>query len=188
MAFPKCPVCNNSLVVKLDVKPRVKLSVKSSVKLSVDPTVNLLGGTVGGDSPSAVALSGSESDVGKPNNHVIVSPDRARAKGGRPSTVEYTEEFDAFWANCDGKKGNKAPAFNSFVKLKPPVELTVQRWAEWMKTDQWRRGMSQHMVTWLNQRGWENEPHPDDYLPAGKANGASETRAASVRFMERHDT
>lgn len=75
---------------------------------------------------------------------------------------KYPAAFEEFWSRCAGKKGNKRPAFLNFQRLKPPVEIAVQRWALWMSTQQWQRGASKHMEGWLNARGWEDEPDPSE--------------------------
>ena len=193
----KCPTCQSQLdvklAVKLDVKPQLKPLVKSSVKFALNEfngeretcvKPKKRGGRGG---VSSLSLSSSspllpESD---PISQVIVTPERARAEGGRPSTTQYTQEFESLWALCAGKKGNKKPAFNSFIKFNPPVELVVSRWREWKQTSQWLRGFSPHLSTWLNQAGWENGPHPDDMKDP--TNGStSATRDASRRFLDRH--
>ncbi len=80
---------------------------------------------------------------------------------------KYPAYFEDFWSRCKGKKGNKWPAFMNFKRLKPPVEIAVQRWALWMSTTQWQRGASKHMEGWLTARGWEDEPDPSEFLNAG---------------------
>jgi hypothetical protein len=101
-------------------------------------------------------VSGSDSDLSLLPLEAS-DPERARVE------PKYSAEFEAFWAQCQGKKGNKWPAFKHFQRLKPPVALTVQRWNLWMATTQWQRGYSKHMEGWLNARGWENEPDPSEF-------------------------
>jgi len=84
-------------------------------------------------------------------------PERARVE------PKYSAAFEDFWARCHGKKGNKHPAYKNFQRLKPPVEIAVQRWNLWMTTEQWKRGKSKHMEGWLNNRGWQDEPHPSEF-------------------------
>jgi hypothetical protein len=105
-----------------------------------------------------------------------VDPARESTKRGRGDAADYPVEFESLWDGCKGKKGNKLPAFKSWKKNKPPLDLTKQRWALWMTTIGWQDGYSQHLSTWLNERGWENEPDPAQF-----ARRASGTRSVAGR-------
>jgi hypothetical protein len=95
------------------------------------------------------------------------------AKKGRGDAAEYPSEFEALWGACRGKKGNKHPAFKAWKKNKPPLTLTIERWLLWMSTAGWHDGYSQHLSTWLNERGWENVPDPVQFKR--RVNGKLET-------------
>ncbi len=90
---------------------------------------------------------------------------------GRPDKQEYPKEFLDLW-QATGKYGNKMPAFKTWQRIKTSVDLNtlVTAWGKWMKTDQWSRGYVPFLATWLNRRGWEDEPPAWAYqAPAMKA-------------------
>lgn len=82
---------------------------------------------------------------------------KARANG-RGDATAYPAEFQEVWTGCSGYKGNKHPAFKAWLKSKPDKLLTIEMWNRWMATDGWQRGFAKHLSTWLNARGWQDEP------------------------------
>lgn len=110
----------------------------------------------------------------------LLSEPRARVgKKGRPSTEEYTPEFEKFWASISVRRGNKYPAFKAWVKIPAAIshELIFTRYEQWAATPQWRDGFPPHVATWLNARGWDTEPSPADLRPR---NGAPKPYAQRV--------
>lgn len=138
------------------------------------------------DIPGLDPSSGLNTDF----NPKASMPSEARARvgrKGRPSTNEYTPEFERLWGSLSVKRGNKLPAFQALVKVKPGIshELIFTRYEQWAATPQWQDGFAPYVATWLNQRGWENQPGPADFkrrgngiTPATKGwSGPSETFA-----------
>jgi hypothetical protein len=71
---------------------------------------------------------------------------------------EYPERFEAIWDGT-GKSGNKFPAFIAWKKVgQPEPDLVIARWKAWKETPKWRAGFVPHLSTWLNARGFEDEP------------------------------
>jgi hypothetical protein len=89
---------------------------------------------------------------------------KPRARRGRPSTVEYTPDFIAFWDALKIRSGNKLPAFDAWVKVPGEIRANAERmifvFNRWCETERWQNGCPLHVSTWLNQAGWENEPAP----------------------------
>lgn len=83
------------------------------------------------------------------------------ARKGRGDATEYAADFEAIWHGCTPlPRGSKFKAFKAWERLKPSSTLVLSVFAKWRTTDGWRRGFEPHMSTWLNDRGWENEPTP----------------------------
>jgi len=94
----------------------------------------------------------------------LLGKPRARKGKGRPSTQDYTPEFEAFWAALKIRSGNKKPAFDAWVKVPDEIRVDADRliftFNRWCETERWQDGKPLHVATWINQRGWENEPAP----------------------------
>ena len=80
--------------------------------------------------------------------------DDAKPGAGPP---KYPPVFIAIWL-ATGKRGSKYPAFKAWSKAKPTLDEVTRGWKRWQVTDQWRKGFIPHLSTWLNARGWEDEP------------------------------
>ena len=133
-------------------------------------------------SPSEGGVSSSVSGS-DPNPIASQNPDRAPARGpGRPETVSYPEAFNLIW-KATGQRGNKHPAFKAWVKFKPGADEVIKTWSRWMETDAWRRGFIPYLSTWLNRRGWEDEPPPEDFRPRTPPNG----NGAAGRAQQTHE-
>ena len=94
-----------------------------------------------------------------------VSLDQTRVGRGRPDAKRYPAEFEELWRGCEERRGNKEPAFKAWQRVKPPLRLTLERYALRRQTEQWQRGFIPHLSTWLNQRGWETPPEPREMGP-----------------------
>lgn len=102
----------------------------------------------------------------KLNPDSVVTPERARVgRRGRKNTRDYTPEFEQLWEGCKGKRGNKYPAFNAWLKFKPDVAFVIKRWSQWMQTGQFQYGAVPHLSSWLRAKGWETEPTQEDLRP-----------------------
>jgi hypothetical protein len=120
--------------------------------------------------PFGSSISNPDPD---PAEDQVTTPD-ARAKRGRGTAVVYPAEFEELWAKT-GRQGNKHPAFRVWDKIKPLVTLNtlIERWAEWEQTDRWREGFIPHLRTWLNVRGWQDEPPAHEFNRSRGARGAA---------------
>lgn len=121
--------------------------------------------------------SGSDSDL---NPNSPENPKRARARG---IAKDYPAEFERLWEGCIPHTGNKHPAFEQWLKLKPDTEIIIGVYLEWVKTDNWQRGYIPHLRKWLRARGWETLPTPADMAPA--RNGAAVVSFAVRQEQER---
>lgn len=94
------------------------------------------------------------------------------AQGGRErkGTLDDASRvalFDRFW-NAYPRKASKGQAEKAFARIAPDEQLVDRMCAaiERAKTsEQWRKDggqFIQHPATWLNARGWEDEPPAED--------------------------
>lgn len=76
----------------------------------------------------------------------------------------YTNDFNTFW-DMYPKKVGKGKAYDSWKKVKPPLDKCLKS-LEWQKkTDQWVRENGQyipHPATYINQLRFDDEPN--EYL------------------------
>lgn len=88
-----------------------------------------------------------------------------------PAGTKYTAAFEKVWEKT-GKHGGKFPAFKAWQRAKcPPWTAIAPGWTAYLRSDApVRLNAVQHLSTWLNARGWEQ-----DWPPA---------RTASVRPIE----
>lgn len=83
---------------------------------------------------------------------------------------ERFEEFWKAWPARNGFKKKKAPALLKWGKMKIDQDLfeiimgSVEAHHE---TEEWQRGYPPDAVTWLNQRGWENEIGVEEFSEPG---------------------
>ena len=112
----------------------------------------------------------------------------ADAGGGDapPKTGTYSPEFLRFW-EAFPRRTQKANAAKAWKKLNPDAELIERILAaiSWQKKqDQWLREGGRyipHPATWLNARGWEDEPTVVESVPIDpqKLTFAERKRAAA---------
>lgn len=114
------------------------------------------GGTIGGSESPVLDLVPISSGTLEAKSTEVVS----KRRRGRGDAAEYPAEFEQLWSQCTGRRGNKHPAFKAWQRERPPLNLTVERYLLWSKTDNWQRGFVPHFATWLNRRGWQDEPSP----------------------------
>ncbi len=78
----------------------------------------------------------------------------------RSLTKAEPEAFTTFW-KAYPKKTGKGAALKAWTKLSPPIEAVLSS-LEWQcRQPDWLRDQGQfipHPATWLNRRGWEDEP------------------------------
>ena len=67
--------------------------------------------------------------------------------------------FNNIWSKLTYKTGNKQQAFKVFDKLKdvPEPDVLVEKWEKFCTSHDDKKFI-QHFRTWLNNKGWENEP------------------------------
>jgi uncharacterized protein YdaU (DUF1376 family) len=71
----------------------------------------------------------------------------------------YTDIFNNIWSELKLTTGNKQQAFKVFEKLKdkPEPSLLVEKWNSYCSSVDDKKFIM-HFRTWLNNKGWENEP------------------------------
>jgi len=67
--------------------------------------------------------------------------------------------FNNIWSKLTYKTGNKQQAFKVFDKLKdmPEPDVLIDKWEKFCSSHDDKKFI-QHFRTWLNNKGWENEP------------------------------
>lgn len=77
--------------------------------------------------------------------------------------VNQDEQFARFWERYPRKEGKKR-AREKWKRLNPDSDLFARIMAgleRSIRSDQWRRGIIPHAVTWLNGERWDDDP-PDN--------------------------
>lgn len=123
-----------------------------------------------GDRDPSLDISSSPLSSDPNASSPVLGKPRARVgKRGRPSTQEYSSDFEQFWGSITIKRGNKQPAFDAWVKKTAGIspELIFTRYGQWSATAQWQDGFAPYVATWLNQKGWENEPGSVEFKRRG---------------------
>ena len=71
--------------------------------------------------------------------------------------------FNNIWSKLTYKTGNKQQAFKVFDKLKdmPEPDVLVDKWEKFCSSHDDKKFI-QHFRTWLNNKGWENEPQKQE--------------------------
>jgi uncharacterized protein YdaU (DUF1376 family) len=76
----------------------------------------------------------------------------------------YREDlFNDLWSKLNHKTGNKQQAFKVFDKMKdkPNRDFIVEKWNNYCSSVDDKKFIM-HFRTWLNNKGWENEPQKLD--------------------------
>ena len=75
----------------------------------------------------------------------------------------YTEIFNNIWSELKITSGNKLQAFKVFEKLtdKPEPNVLIEKWNVYCSSVEDKKFIM-HFRTWLNNKGWENEPQKLD--------------------------
>ena len=134
-----------------------------------------LGGGVGGGLSSGQVSGPDPIPLSVPSQQ---SGARARVK----EPPKYTPEFLAFWAAYPKKK-HKGTAWAAWIKNAPPAPDVMRALAWQRETFDWRKESGQFVplpASYLNARGWEDEPPARRATPASlpvrEAPGASALR------------
>ena len=83
--------------------------------------------------------------------------------------IGYSSDFLKFWEIYPEKK-SKGQAWSAWQKIKKPrPELSemISGIEASKLTPKWRGGFIQHPATWLNARGWEDDPTPQRVTMTG---------------------
>jgi hypothetical protein len=79
-----------------------------------------------------------------------------------------------------GQTGRKMRALKAWrAQGRPAAGLVAAGWARWAQTDEWRRGYVPHVSTWLNDRGWEDDPQEPHRETPGEAEARQREEAAA---------
>lgn len=97
----------------------------------------------------------------------------------QPSPSKYQEVFEVFWAQT-AKTGNKFSAHKAWLKVgRPPATAMIAAWQAYMKSKDPVDGFVQHVSTWLNERGWEQEwPEAKNVKPGANGGPSSASQEA----------
>lgn len=91
-------------------------------------------------------------------------PDGAKKKRPVKTPAVYSQDFEAFWAAYparNGQKTKKAKAWEAFWKITTNTGIASEYLIERIKALAPQYGeFPRDAVTWLNQRGWEDEVAP----------------------------
>ena len=99
-----------------------------------------------------------------PDNIPASQPDGAKKKKPAKTPAVYSQDFEAFWVAYparNGQKTKKAKAWDAFWKITTTTDITPEHLTDRIKVLAPQYGdFPRDAVTWLNQRGWEDEVEP----------------------------
>jgi len=110
--------------------------------------------------------------------------DKGDCKGGRKKVSdrpEYTTRFEKFWDES-WRRGNKRSAFDTWEHMLPDEQVAaVTVVGKWSGAFEQRDAQKRpHVVTWLNQRGWEDEVSAE--YGKGKESVSPEVKSKYAKF------
>ena len=115
-------------------------------------------------SNSAKTRAQTQKRVAKVRNAITVTealPEKRREeKSNKPSSSEYSDEFEKFWTAYPKKTG-KGGAWKSWKVQKPDINAIIGTLSWQTKSTQWIKENGQFVpmpTTYLNQRRWEDTP------------------------------
>jgi sugar phosphate isomerase/epimerase len=79
----------------------------------------------------------------------------------RVRAIEYTPEFEAFWAAYPPGAGSKKVTFQRWKELHPDpvlIEEIMTGLEAWHRSDRWQRKFIKAAEIWIRDRYWENPP------------------------------
>ena len=85
--------------------------------------------------------------------------ERTQSSNSNSNKNNYTEIFNNIWSELKPTSGNKLQAFKVFEKLtdKPEPNVLIEKWNFYCSSVEDKKFIM-HFRTWLNNKGWENEP------------------------------
>ena len=100
-------------------------------------------------------------DSGLLDNKSGSQPDGAKKKTPAKTPAVYSQDFEAFWEAYparNGQKTKKAKAWDAFWKITTATSISPEHLTDRIKALAPQYGdFPRDAVTWLNQRGWEDE-------------------------------
>ena len=109
-------------------------------------------------------------DSGLLDNKSGSQPDGAKKKTPAKTPAVYSQDFEAFWEAYparNGQKTKKAKAWDAFWKITTTTSISPEHLTDRIKALAPQYGdFPRDAVTWLNQRGWEDEVVPVKLRPS----------------------
>jgi len=157
------------------------------VRSNVDPTLNQRNRSLPSDSlipdslipdslipdsliPDSLIPDSLIPDSGLLDNKSGSRPDGAKKKTPAKTPAVYSQDFEAFWEAYparNGQKTKKAKAWDAFWKITTTTSVTPEHLTDRIKALAHQYGdFPRDAVTWLNQRGWEDEVVPVKLRPS----------------------
>ena len=92
-----------------------------------------------------------------------MNAERTQSSNSYSNSNSNIDIFNNIWSKLTYKTGNKQQAFKVFDKLKdmPEPDVLVDKWEKFCSSHDDKKFI-QHFRTWLNNKGWENEPQKLD--------------------------
>ena len=120
--------------------------------------------------------------VSSSSSSVMVN--KGGSKGGKKKVSdrpEYTTRFEKFWDES-WRRGNKRSAFDTWEHMLPDEQVAaVTVVGKWSGAFEQRDAQKRpHVVTWLNQRGWEDEVSAE--YGKGKESVSPEVKSKYAKF------
>ena len=96
-------------------------------------------------------------------NKRYANAERTQSSNSYSNSNSNIDIFNNIWSKLTYKTGNKQQAFKVFDKLKdmPEPDVLVDKWEKFCSSHDDKKFI-QHFRTWLNNKGWENEPQKLD--------------------------
>jgi hypothetical protein len=93
------------------------------------------------------------------NGHFPQTPDGSSPKGDGKVTkrFQYPKEFEVFWSAYPDTNASKFETYQTWNRLKPPLDQCLEAVGVFKKTDSWKRGFVEYPIRWLKGRQWELE-------------------------------
>jgi hypothetical protein len=90
--------------------------------------------------------------------------------------------FDVFWEQWP-RKQSKSAALRAWMKIPISEYAAITAGLEnWLKSEQWARGVIPHPATWLNQKRWQDQDIPQ-FIGGTNANGNRKSSATDLALQ-----
>jgi len=141
----------------LTTQSRKSLISEATLEATLEPAIK----------PPFKLVRGEEENENENEERKQSPPQAAPGKPG--GEIGYSSDFLKFWESYPEKK-SKGQAWSAWQKIKKPRPELSEMIAviEASKlTPKWRGGFTPHPATWLNARGWEDDPTPQRITMTG---------------------